>query len=128
MSKIKFKTLTDEAVKENENQMVKYDEPEWETPRDDHEYVIAVGRDGTAIFMITPLIHETFFENAHDHLEDNGFDIPEGLGAGIYKCHFHFSEYRDWESGIIDDWSFDCIGEPELLCSYEGEERYENNL
>jgi hypothetical protein len=127
MSKTEFEILTDQMKAEQEKGFVQVDEPDWEKPRDDHEYVIAVGKDGTAIFMITPLIHETYFENARDHLDDNGFAIPEGLGAGIYKCHFRYHESTDWESGMVDDWGFDCIGEPELLCSYEEEEKYEDN-
>jgi hypothetical protein len=93
-------------------------------PSDDLEYIIAVGKDGTAIFLQTPDIHYSFFENARDMLEDNGFAIPEGLGAGIYKCHFHHWTSTDWESGMVDDWGFDCIDEPELITDYE---RYEEN-
>ena len=126
MSKIDFEILAEELCGLEEG-MVKIDEPDWEKPRDDHEYVIAVGMNGTAVFMIAPLIHYSFFENAADLLEDNGFVIPEELGAGIYKCNFHFWTSQDWESGITDDWGFECIGEPELLCSYEGEEKYEDN-
>lgn len=124
MTEFNLKDLKLEACDEFEQA----DEPDYEKPCDDHEYVIAVGKDGTAIFMITPPIHYSFFENAKDHLDDNGFAIPEGLGAGIYKCHFHFWTSTDWESGIVDDWGFDCIDEPELLCSYEETEKYEDNL
>lgn len=121
MSKITFERLAEDVRKQQDkdNELHQADEPMWEAPSDEHEYVIAVGRQGTAIFLIAPLIHESFFENAKDLLDDNGFGIPDGLEGGIYKCHFHFWSSTDWESGHVDDWGFDCIGEPELLCSYE---------
>jgi hypothetical protein len=96
-------------------------------PCDDQEYIVAVGFKGFAVFLQVPDIHESFFENAGDMLEDNGYAIPEGLGSGVYKMHFHFWTSTDWESGHCDDWGFDCLGEPELLHDFERYEKIEDN-
>lgn len=116
--KASLKKETEEAPVEFEDVMQTYEEPDWVKPTEDLDYIVAIGREGTAMFLDTPLIHESFFENAKDMLDDNGFGIEEGLVAGVYKFHFKFWTSTDWESGIVDDWGFDQVGEPELLFEY----------
>jgi hypothetical protein len=128
MTKIDWTKLKLEAVEVDDNQMVEYEQPEYEQPNDDQEYIVAVGNGGTAIFLHTPNIHECFFENARDHLDDNGFAIPDDLCAGVYRMKFHYFSSTDWETGYVDDWGFDCIGNPELLYEFEEPEENEDNL
>lgn len=79
---------------------------EWASPNNS-EWVIGVDMAGSIFIVGAPNIHPSFFDGGYT-AENIGFppDIVD-VDAGLYKAICSFSTSTDWETGQVDDWSFD---------------------
>lgn len=97
---------------------IKIDLLEDEKPKcvSDVEAIIAISDYGTEFLILGAKFTQDFgmFDNGY-HFEDIPLMIPERLHTGLYKCtDFYVPEHsigRDRESGLADEWHWECTWE-----------------
>lgn len=89
------------------------DEPEYASPQGS-KWIVAVSDEGYVSVLVRPPIHHAFFDNGPG-AEDIGLPFEVENPAGVYEWICNVQEYRDWESGYVDDWNFDVIKETLLF-------------
>ena len=92
----------------------KEEEPDEYAAPDGCQIVTAIDAQGNYVFLNPPHLWTLEME---PHPPDSGF--PQGFeeGPGLYLITWRYRESTDWESGLVDDWTFDPIDFKEL--SYE---------
>lgn len=91
---------------------IPYEEENYDPPGGS-VWIVAVDIDGMVSVLETPNIHECFLESKN--AEEMGLpcevlDTP----PGVYKWTCAYCEHVDWESGKVDDYTFEPFAE-ELL-------------
>lgn len=81
------------------------DEPEYESPNGS-KWIVAVSDDGTVSILRAPSIHYCFTDEG---LTPEAMGMPDEVEdpAGVYLWTCAYTESRDWESGMVDDWAFE---------------------
>lgn len=88
------------------------EEPEFDSPNGSR-WIVAVADDGTVSVLSKPFIHDSFFENGSSP-EDMGLPCEVDGEPGVYEWICNLVEYRDWETGYVDDYQFEVIEEKRL--------------
>lgn len=96
-------------MKVNENHE---DTPDFEHPNGS-KWIVAVDHAGDVSVIKRPFIHDCFFYNGST-AEYIGLPPDSEETPGIYEWTCSYIESHDWESGIVDDYSFEVI-ESKLL-------------
>jgi hypothetical protein len=99
MTKLTFTDASDESSEEE-----RYDSPK------NSVWVLAVAEDGSTSVLKPANIHYSFFDNGPG-CGDIGLPEDLNLPAGVYRVTCTFSASSDWETGYVDDYSF----EPNLI-------------
>ena len=102
-----------EVTKDEEMNIISEpEEPKFDSPNGSR-WIVGVADDGTVSVLSKPFIHDSFFENGSAP-EDMGLPGEVDAEPGVYEWICNFVEYKDWESGIVDDWEFEVIKEKRL--------------
>ena len=80
------------------------EEEKFTSPRNS-EWIIAVDYRRCVSILKAPNIHYGFFDGGYD-AEMVGLPFEVDDSAGVYRWICEFEEYRNWESGSVDDWEF----------------------
>lgn len=84
------------------------EEPQWDDPQG-CQAIVAVGSDGDYVMLRKPNL---WMFDVEKRPQDNGFgESFDDLAPGVYLITYSYHTHRDWESGHIDDWTF----EPEKI-------------
>lgn len=79
------------------------------------DWVISVDCEHKVHILEYPNINPNFFAGGYEaELVGLPYDLPD-VDAGVYKITCHLEEYRDWESGIIEDYEFILDGKMKPL-------------
>jgi hypothetical protein len=102
MNKEKIQKVIDTLMQEDtEADKENYDHP------NDSKWIIGIDFNGQVFIIQPPNIHPSFLE--YSSAEEIGlvYELPDE-SPGIYEMICSYEEYRDWESGIVEDYRFLC--------------------
>ena len=82
------------------------EEPEFESHAKT-TWIISIDAWGAVSVLKYPNIHPGFLEATNAEELGIPYELPEEL-PGVYVMECVFYEHHDWETGICDDWGFEC--------------------
>jgi hypothetical protein len=88
------------------------DEPVFDHPNGS-KWIVSVDIDGNVMVLNTPNLCDGMLEREVP-FGIIGFPCDSLLSPGVYEWTCDYSESIDWESGHVDDWSFE-VSESKLL-------------
>ena len=88
------------------------DEPKFDHPNGS-KWIVSVDISGNVAVLNTPNLCDGLLEPEFPS-GIIGFPCDSELNPGVYEWTCDYSESIDWESGHVDDWSFD-VYESKLL-------------
>ena len=89
-----------------EEKLKKAAEPVYDNPHNT-EWIISVDAWGNVSILKAPNIHPSILEFRNAEEIGIPFEMPEEKpGVYIMRCSYH--ETHDCESGLVDDWQFEC--------------------
>lgn len=95
-----------------ENLENEQEECEYESPNNS-VWIVAVDVSGNVSVLDTPNMDPYFFDNGGS-AEEMGLPPDCNLAPGVYRWTCSFYQHIDWETGHVDDYTFEPIKE-ELL-------------
>ena len=84
------------------------------------EWIVSIDMFGNVSILKAPNIHPGFLE--FTNAEEIGLPFESNDPPGVYKWQCTFSESRDWESGLVDDYEFDVAESVKLFSLDDGQE------